>query len=489
MKRTHTSTFTLDKKMFCLPAICGLIFLSSSHARADHYEKDPMQGGTGSFYLAQQHIVPYSNETFGYGFAIGPSGYFPNKIDCQGEISTNFRWVRRQIPDPFDLLNPFHMIDDPTDLPPHTVFLSEWCQALWINTGVPAFYGSCWDGLQTMTVQNEMNGGKQVLYAPQIQNAPVPFYDPQGNLNYYMTTGISESTRVKTLRGDQIIPVKCSPYAHAGKVATRDTYGYASVYYTADLYPIFARISGPGAIANKKYSGTNGPNIYFTAEIKGTTGLLEMTCYIDNTIVAHYPNPNQYPAEAPGGVNAPPTRIASRAITAWDTTHWPDGAIVTLRMEAKFQIPNGPVVTETDSVPVRVYNKGYVMENLDFPGHVAVVNPALSAMNHAVLGGLNQSKPMILDAITPCTVFSVATHGNTVGFDDYFHNTHNGAQFVDCNLGYTENRTEGDVYPKVNAKLAGKIPEYNFVEMNSCSGAGGDPNYRDTEIPRSSILT
>ena len=120
-------------------------------------------------------------------------------------------------------------------------------------------------------------------------------------------------------------------------------------------------ITGPGADESILYSGTNAPYITFSAGDYGDSRLTELTCYMNGEIVAKYPNPNSYPNE-----EVPPVNQKSRQIQAWDTTHWPDGSVVTLRAEAKFL--GGLTLTKT--VRVHVYNKAYRMEHIDFPADI-----------------------------------------------------------------------------------------------------------------------
>lgn len=254
-------------------------------------------------------------------------------------------------------------------------------------------------------------------------------------------------------------------------------------------------ITGPGAVPNKLYSGTNAPSINFTASTDGNY-LQSMQCIFKSgseESVSGYPDAANFPSEAPGQVNFPKVMTRARTISKWDTTHFPDGTNLLLVLRATFAFSGGSTVSVEKYVGVRIYNKYSIRIVDEFENGQVItrddgstvrkfgmvigpdVKAAFTQMKHGEAGYSITFAPKDMIGIKmtgggyseigdvhEATAFQISAHG----FTNAFQPDKNNQGIFDPNQTVDHNGVS-----QAMAARQGVPPQAWIVFLSSCSGA------------------
>ena len=188
-------------------------------------------------------------------------------------------------------------------------------------------------------------------------------------------------------------------------------------------------------------------------------------------------NGTQIQATVPAGEGRPINQQSDGLGNVIDSTHFPDGASVTVTFTVTFS--DGSSLTKTASSST--YNKAYIYGNQLPPdgigslgfGEAAVqaVNARVGPTNHTILpaaGQLKRHKADILGDIPTPTVFYCYTHGDINEFGDSSATPH-----IDALTWITNNDVSNAVANKTPAQPP-SLPPYNFVFIDACTCGASD---------------
>jgi hypothetical protein len=294
---------------------------------------------------------PYAVTQYGYGGGNGGGG----SVSCAGEIAATFNWVPTAV----------------GDLPPDNVIVKETCAATWQGYSIgPPPSGACDNGLGFAAVDQ----------------GPIPGVpSPPFTTRWYRASG----TRYRVVAGAQTLTIRCTPTASASS----PIFASASVYYTADVYPVLVRMSGanvhdwmfhPYMIvgAGATASISTGP-LYQHAWSWSVSGGDAFSDYA--TVPANSSTPSS-------SVRTPLTP------TDQETTHfyfakWENGDDATVACETHVAVPQGATPAEGLDV------SGHLLVHIDKPnstvsvymGSVQLVEPPLNTFGLWLWGATGEN--------------------------------------------------------------------------------------------------